>query len=397
VTARSRSVLLLAVGTAVTLQFGLHAVAPALPLVQEVFAIGDFQVAWLTSAYVLPGVLLAVPLGVLADLWGRRPVLIGAGLLYGVVGSAQAFAPTYEWLIAGRLVQGVAFAALMPLTVTLIGDAYEGIAQVRGQARRQIAMALANLTFPVIGAQLALLSWSFPFAIQGLMVVPAFVALAVLDSGKPLGMERVGYAGRALRSVVRKGFPSVLLLGFVRFVGKFSLIGYLPIHLSRELELPLSTIGVVMGLATGLGFASASVTARLVERSVPSWVSTIALSVGGVGLLSFAGASSISLVFATAVGVGLADGFVAVLQSAYAARGTPDDVRAGLVAVNGTARNGGKFVGPIVVGALAGWVGIDGGLAVVGCLLILSAFLLRPGLSRFDARIQGRSPMKEAS
>ena len=395
-TARSRSVLLLAVGTAVTLQFGLHAVAPALPLVQEVFAIDDFRVAWLTSAYVLPGVLLAVPLGVLADLWGRRPVLIGAGLLYGVVGSAQAFAPTYEWLIAGRLVQGVAFAALMPLTVTLIGDAYEGIAQVRGQARRQIAMALANLTFPVIGAQLALLSWSFPFAIQGLMVVPAFVALAVLDSGKPVGMERVGYAGRALRSVVRKGFPSVLLLGFVRFVGKFSLIGYLPIHLSRELELPLSTIGVVMGLATGLGFASASVTARLVERLVPSWVSTVALSVGGVGLLSFAGAPSISLVFATAVGVGLADGFVAVLQSAYAARGTPDDVRAGLVAVNGTARNGGKFVGPIVVGALAGWVGIDGGLAVVGCLLILSAFLLRPGLSRFDARIQGRSPIKEA-
>ncbi len=378
------------------LQFGLHAIAPVLPLVQDVFVINDFQVAWLTSAYVLPGVILAVPLGVLADLWGRRPVLLVAGVLYGVVGTSQAFAPTFEWLIAGRLVQGVAFAALMPLTVTLIGDAYEGLAQVRGQARRQIAMALANLTFPILGAQLALVTWALPFAFQGVMVVPGLVSLVLLDGGRPADIERVGYAGRALRSIVRRGFPSVLLLGFVRFVGKFSLIGYLPLHLTRELDLPLSLIGVVMGLATGLGFASASITAKVVERFVPSLVATGALVVGGIGVLSFAYATTVVMVLVTAVAVGLADGFVAVLQSAYAARGTPADVRAGLVAVNGTARNGGKFLGPILVGALAGWFGIDGGLAAVGGVLVLAAVALRPGLSRFDDRIRGRSPALEA-
>lgn len=383
-TSRARNHLVLACAGAVTVGFGLHAVAPALPLIQDVFSLDDFEIGLVTSAYVLPGVLFAVPLGILADLLGRRFMFSIAGVFYGLMGIAQAFTSTFEWLLVWRLCQGFAFAALMPLTVTVIGDAFSGLAQVRAQAQRQVAMAMANLAVPVLGAQLALITWSLPFAAQGLAILPGLAALAILEPGRSRKTGRGGYVRLALRSVVRKGFPSVLSLGFIRFMARFGVIAFLPLHLTRRLDASLTTVGAIVGISTGLGFASAMITARVSARIRPSRIVLGAQLVIGTGLAGFALASHLVVAFAVAIVYALADGLVSVLQSAYAARGTPGDVRAGLVAVNGTARNAGKFVGPLVVGALASWTSIGTGLAVVGAVVIGSGILLTPGLALLD-------------
>lgn len=381
---RSRSYLVLACSMAVALGLGLHAVAPGLPLVQQVFGIDDFEVGLITSAYVLPGVLFAAPLGVVADLLGRRRVFSVAGLLYGGMGIAMSMAPTFEWLLTWRLCQGVAFAALMPLTVTIIGDAYTGLAQVRAQAQRQVSMAMANLAVPIVGAQLAAVAWSLPFAIQSLTILPALFALVVLDPGSSVVERRSGYLRLAMVSLRRRGFPSVLNLGFLRFFARFSIIAYLPLQLTRQLGTSLTAVGVVMATATGLGFASAMVTARLSARLTPSRLVLGALIAVGLALIAFAFPINLAVVLAIATVFALSDGLISVLQSSYAARGTPDGVRAGLVAVNGTARNAGKFVGPLVTGAIASLAGIGPALALAGLIVIVSALLLPRGLSALD-------------
>lgn len=381
---RRRQYLLLACGTAVTLTFGLHAVAPALPLIQEVFDLTEFQVGLVTSAYVLPGVLFAVPLGICADLLGRRRVFAAAAVLYAIMGVAQGLAPTFEWLIMWRLWQGLAFAALMPLTVTVIGDAFTGLAQVRGQARRQVSMAAADLVVPVIGAQLAAIAWFVPFTAQGITVLPGLAAIVVLSPARGNAGLRHGYLGRALRSVRRQGFPSVLGLGFSRFFARFSILAFLPLHLSQEIGASLTAIGIVMGLTTGLGFLSAMMAARLSTRLRPSRIVLCALTAMGFTLIGLAVPVNLVTVLAVGVLFALADGLIAVLQSSYAARGVPDDVRAGLVAVNGTARNAGKFIAPLAVGAVASWASVTTGLIVAGMLVIAAAVTLPRGLAAFD-------------
>lgn len=393
---RSRNYLLLACGTAATLTFGLQAVSPALPVVQETFGIDDFQVGLIISAYVLPGVLVAVPLGVLADMVGRRVVFASAGVFYGLMGIAQSLAPTFEWLLVWRLCQGLGFAALMPLTVTIIGDAFTGLAQVRAQAQRQIVMALANMVVPIVGAQLAIAAWFLPFTAQSIAVIPGLLAIAVLHDGSSADSRVGGYAREAWRSVLRRGFPSVLTLGFLRFFARFSIIAYLPLHLTRELGVSLTTVGIIMGLVTGLGFASAMATARLSSRVRPSGIVLVSLSAIGGGLIGFAFLGQLTLILAVAVVYALSDGLISVLQSAYAARGAPEAVRAGLVAVNGTARNAGKFVGPLVVGIITAWAGIATGLAIVGGLTIVAALMLPRGLSELDDVLQADEAIPEA-
>lgn len=382
---RSREYLVLACGTAVALTFGLHAVSPALPVIQEAFAVDDFAIGWVTSAYVLPGVLFAVPLGIVSDLLGRRWVFVSAALFYAMMGFAQSLAPSFGWLLVWRGFQGLAFAALMPLTVTIIGDAFSGSSQVKAQANRQVSMAAAALVVPMLGAQLALLSWSYPFVAQGLVVLPGLAALHVLDRGRPAGRVRKGYTRTAFASIQRPGYRSVLALGFVRFLARFSILGFLPIHLTRNLGATLTEVGVVVGVATGLGFVSALLTARLSGRFEPSRLVLVALTIIGAALVGFALASSVLMAFLIAAAYALGDGVVAVLQSAYAARGTPESVRAGMVAVNGTTRNAGKFVGPLLVGAVASFAGFGVALGGLGILVAAAASTLRPGLSRLDS------------
>lgn len=388
-TRRSREYLLLACGTAVSLTFGLHAVSPALPVVQEVFAVDDFSIGWVTSAYVLPGVLFAVPLGVVSDLVGRRWIYASSALFYGLMGLAQSSAPTFGWLLLWRGLQGLAFAALMPLTVTIIGDAFSGLSQVRAQANRQVSMAGAALVVPLLGAQLALTSWSYPFAAQGLAILPGVAALLVLDRGRPPGRARKGYTRTALTSLKSPGYPSVLGLGFVRFLARFSILAFLPIHMTRNLHATLTEIGVVIGVATGLGFISALLTARLSGRFEPSRLVLLGLFAVGSSLFGFAAASSLPMAVLVAAVYASGDGVVAVLQSAYAAKGTPESVRAGMVAVNGTTRNAGKFLGPLLVGAVASFVGFGIALGALGLLVAAAALTLRPGLSRLDSLLRG--------
>src|SRR4051794_30762221 len=182
---RQRSTLWLAAIAAGATVFGAQGISPALPAVQEAFGISNSQVGLITAAYMLPGVLMAMPLGWAADRWGRRVVFSSMAFLYGAAGAAQALAPTFDVLLGLRVVQGIGYAALMPLSVTLIADTFSSAEQVKAQASRQVSLALSEFTLPVIGATLAGLSWRAPLAVQGLMVVFAIIALFVLDDRRP--------------------------------------------------------------------------------------------------------------------------------------------------------------------------------------------------------------------
>ena len=82
--------------------------------------------------------------GTLADRWGRRVVFSSTAFLYGAAGAAEAFAPGFTALIGLRVVQGIGYAALMPLSMTLIADKFSTREQVKAQASRQVSLALGE-------------------------------------------------------------------------------------------------------------------------------------------------------------------------------------------------------------------------------------------------------------
>jgi MFS family permease len=98
-------------------------VATAMP--QIVGKLGGFAYySWVFSAFLLAQAATTVMFGKLADLYGRKPVMV-AGLAVFLLGSILAgFSWSMTSLIAFRLVQGLEAGAIQPVSMTIVGDLY---------------------------------------------------------------------------------------------------------------------------------------------------------------------------------------------------------------------------------------------------------------------------------
>ena len=72
--------------------------------------------AWLLSAYAFTQFVFAPVIGNLSDKYGRRPVLLGSLLGFGIDYLFLALAPTYGWLFVGRIIAGITGASFTTAT-----------------------------------------------------------------------------------------------------------------------------------------------------------------------------------------------------------------------------------------------------------------------------------------
>jgi len=103
-----------------------------LPAVAEDLDAGLAGQQWVVEAYMLTLVSLLLVGGSFGDQFGRRRLFVLGLLGFGVTSVLCALAPSTEFLIGARALQGVAGALLVPGSLALVAASFEGAA--RGQA-----------------------------------------------------------------------------------------------------------------------------------------------------------------------------------------------------------------------------------------------------------------------
>ena len=102
-------------------------VSPLLPEIQAVSGVSESHAGLLITLYAVPGIVLAPVIGALADRIGRRYVLSGCLVVFGLAGTAIAFTTEFRVALGLRLLQGFAAGSILSaLTMTLVGDRYHG-------------------------------------------------------------------------------------------------------------------------------------------------------------------------------------------------------------------------------------------------------------------------------
>lgn len=99
-------------------------VGAALPDMQRRLHTGLTGLQWIVDAYVLLVAMLLLSGGVFADRFGRRRVFLAGVAVFTAASVLCAVAPSLDWLIAGRVVQGIGAAALSPASLALLAAAY---------------------------------------------------------------------------------------------------------------------------------------------------------------------------------------------------------------------------------------------------------------------------------
>jgi sugar porter (SP) family MFS transporter len=105
--------------------FDASVISGAVGFVAQDFNLGDLQMGLLVGAPTLGGILSASCAGPLADLYGRRTLLLVLAALYVVSAGFSAFAPNYDVLMVARFIGGMAFAslAMAPIYISEIASA----------------------------------------------------------------------------------------------------------------------------------------------------------------------------------------------------------------------------------------------------------------------------------
>lgn len=161
----NRLSLLLIFLVTVTGVMGNTLISASIPDILNEFGKEKGDAGLIIAAATFPGILMALVVGILADRYGRRNVLVPSLILFGIGGTLAAFAPSFIILLVCRLIQGFGSAGLINLAIVMIGDAWEGDQRANYIAYNSAILTIAITIFPSIGGLLAQFGgWRLSFA-----------------------------------------------------------------------------------------------------------------------------------------------------------------------------------------------------------------------------------------
>ena len=328
---------------------GVSLVSPVLPDLRPVFGVTDAQVGLVITAYTLPGIVVTPFVGLVADRFGRRRVIVPLLFLFAVAGVGVAFARTFVEVIVLRFFQGIGASALITLAVTLIGDVYDG-------PRRDAVMGVNGSTigtgaafYPLLGGALAGLRWSAPFLFFGVgALVGLFATVALVEPEADRSTDVRAYLSR-LRAVAV--LPRALAIFVALFAAFFIFYGavltVLPLLLRDAYGLGAGRIGVTLAAVALASAAVSSQYGRLSDRLSASQLVAVGFVAYGVGLLAVRLSPSPLAIAGSLLVFGV--GFGVVMPSIDTAVVTlvDDDLRAGVMGMRTSVLRLGQTLGPV--------------------------------------------------
>jgi EmrB/QacA subfamily drug resistance transporter len=186
----------------------------ALPAISDDLEAGLAGQQWVVEAYLLTMVSLLLVGGSLGDQFGRRRMFVAGLLGFGATSALCAVAPSDEFLVGARALQGIAGALLVPGSLAIVAATFEGAERGKAVGTWTAWTGIATVLGPAGGgALIGLLSWRAIFWVNlPLIAATVFLTLrAVEESKDPDAFRGIDWTGIGL-SAAGLGGPVFALI-----------------------------------------------------------------------------------------------------------------------------------------------------------------------------------------
>lgn len=376
-TLERRRALSLVYATSVALVMGVNFIQPALPAMTQPFGVSDAAIGLVMTMLTAPAIFLAPFFGVVADLFGRRQLLAWGLILYGIFGAAMAFAPTFTWLLFFRAMQGVAYSAVIPLTIVLIGDLLDGDHEIGGQGLKVFLDRVGYLVLPPIGGLLATIAWYWPFTIYILTVPLGIAAFFWMPETK--GNRRGGtkaYLGDMLRLTRHPRLLVAFAAGFLRFFLDYGFLTYFPLFLVRTHGISTATAGLLYTFFSVGAMITSSQAGRLAAGRDKAHLLFAAFLISGLAVIAVPLLPGVWLVGSALFFYGLANGVISPMQKSLLTQNAPTELRGGIVSFDRLIQQVSKTTSTSIVGILLISASLPTIFWFLGILSLISVVLM---------------------
>ena len=357
---------------------GAVLLAPVLPRIQDAFA-GTPGVEALTpivlTAPALVIGLTAMIAGRIVDRVGRKRLLVGALVVYAVVGTAPLWLPSLQLIVASRVLLGLTEAAIMTCCTTLLADYFHGSKRERYFGLQVVYTTVAATIFFGVGGALGAADWRAPFWLYAVSLPLAVAAAKLIWQPAPRAQAAARSAKLPPLPWGRLGAPvGVTLVGGLVF---YVLIVQLSFKLDSIGVESTATIGAASAIAS-LGTAIGAFLFGRLAKLGPAVLVPLAFALSGVGILGLGLASAVPVVIAAAVVTGFGNGLLLPSLLVWALSALGFEQRGRGTGVWTSALFIGQFVCPLVVLALTGAMGgLGSALVVLGVVSLVAAVAVR--------------------
>ena len=362
---------------------GVASITPAFPTIIQELGVSSLGIGLLISVFTFPGVILTPILGVFADRYGRKRILVPSIFLFGIAGGACALARDFNILLILRFFQGVGAASLGSLNVTIIGDLYSGRERATAMGYNASVLSVGTAAYPAIGGALALVAWYYPFVLPLLALPLGFVVLFSLKNPEPKTEQHLrDYFRNVFKSINNKQVIGIFVGCIVTFIILYGpLLTYFPLLLRNSFGASPLIIGLlisVMSLSTAL---TASQLGKFTKIYSERTLLKATFLLYGLALFMMPFIPNLPTFLIPIVIYGIAHGLNFPCFQTLLAGLAPMEYRGAFMSLNGMVLRLGQTLGPPLMGVIFSLWGAEGtfysGAVLCGLMFLFGLITIR--------------------
>lgn len=344
--------LLILFGVTLMAVMGVSVISPAFPTIMEALDIAPGQIGLLITFFTLPSAIMIPVVGVIADRYGRKRILIPSLFLFAIAGTACAFTDNFGLILGLRVLQGIGAASLGSINMTIIGDIFSGEERVKAMGLNASVLSIGVAAYPFLGGALAMVGWHYPFLLSVIALPVGILALLFLNNPEPKNSESIRDYLKGTWSYLKNlkvaGLFAAGMISFIIMYGAY--LTYFTIMMKEKFDASSLVIGIIMSVASLGNAAVASQLEKIHRRFSLPTIIMFSFSVYAIAMFITPFMPNMWLLLIPAIISGIANGAtLPSIQNAVSGL-APMEYRGAFMSLNNMMLRIGQTIGPPLIG-----------------------------------------------
>ncbi|WP_190948382.1 MFS transporter [Nostoc punctiforme] len=354
---------------------------PVLPILAQTLGANPATIGAIAAASTLTGILVSFPAGLLSDYWGRKPLLLLAGVVFCTAPLAYLLVSTPWQLALVRVYHGLATAILGPVAMAYVTDLAPTHRGERLGWYSSFTLA-GRAIAPIVGGLLLTIStWQSVYVVCAIAGILALLGIKLLlnqtqeknrhqEARQKLALNRI--------AIGKIFYHRTILLTSLVEAAQFGAFGaveaFLPLY-ALSVGIDKAAVGLVFSSQVGVKVLARPFMGRISDSHGRKQQIILGLLLTSVSMFLFCQVKTVLLLTLISGVFGLGIAIASAATSALVADLAPANSRGTALGIMSAIMDVGQASGPLLLGLLLMYTSYQISFSVVSGLLLATAVL----------------------